>query len=214
MNDKFRDECGVFGIFCDNPENVAPLVYRGLFALQHRGQESAGMAVVNDGKINVHKAAGLVSNVFSPELISQLKGSAALGHVRYSTESANGAENIEPFVTHIKNDFIALAHNGALTNYDAVRELLEDSGMGFSSSNDGEVIVNLLARNYKKGLENTLADTIQIIKGSYAFLLLTKDALIGARDPNGIRPLCLGKLPGKLPGKMPSLPGGGGGWVL
>jgi amidophosphoribosyltransferase len=193
-DDKLHEECGVFGIFSNTPDrDVAPLVYYGLFSLQHRGQESAGIAAVKDGAIEYRKGMGLVGEVFTPEVIGQLKGSAAIGHVRYSTFGSSVVENAQPFVSRFKLGSIAVAHNGTLTNADVVRELLEDSGIGFTSSSDSEVIVNLIAKNYKKGLEKALTDTIKFIKGSYALAVLTGDALVGARDPNGIRPLCLGK---------------------
>ncbi|MDR1862332.1 MAG: amidophosphoribosyltransferase [Treponema sp.] len=197
-DDKLHEECGVFGVFCGDPEeDMAPLVYYGLFSLQHRGQESAGIAAIKDKNIECRKGMGLVGEVFSPEIIAGIKGSAAIGHVRYSTCGSSVIENAQPFVSRFKLGSIAVAHNGNLTNADVVRELLEDSGVGFTSSSDSEVIVNLIAKNYKKGLERALTDTIKFVKGSYALLVLTGDALVGARDPNGIRPLCLGKLDGK-----------------
>jgi amidophosphoribosyltransferase len=120
-----------------------------------------------------------------------------VGHVRYSTAGSSCIENAQPFVSRFKLGSIAVAHNGTLTNADVVREVLEDAGIGFTSSSDSEVIVNLIAKNYKKGLAKALTDTIKFIKGSYALVVLTDDALVGARDPNGIRPLCLGRLKGK-----------------
>ncbi|GHU15580.1 amidophosphoribosyltransferase [Spirochaetia bacterium] len=196
-DDKLHEECGVFGVFCEDPNrDAAPLVYYGLLSLQHRGQESAGIAAVKDKTIEFRKGMGLAGEVFTPEILSQLKGSAAVGHVRYSTSGSSTIENAQPFVSRFKLGSIAVAHNGTLTNADVVRELLEDSGVGFTSSSDSEVIVNLITKNYRKGLEKALTDTIKFIKGSYALAVLTDDALVGARDPNGIRPLCLGKLSG------------------
>jgi amidophosphoribosyltransferase len=193
--DKLHEECGVFGIYSDDPEkDMAPLVYYGLFSLQHRGQESAGIAAAKDKSIECRRGMGLVGDVFNPEIITGIRGSAAIGHVRYSTAGSSVIENAQPFVSRFKLGSIAVAHNGNLTNADVVRELLEDSGSGFTSSSDSEVIVNLIAKNYKKGLEKALTDTLKFIKGSYALVVLTDDALVGARDPNGIRPLCLGKL--------------------
>ncbi|MDR1306778.1 MAG: amidophosphoribosyltransferase [Treponema sp.] len=199
-----REECGIFGVYCKDPNKEAvPLVYYGLLSLQHRGQESAGIAAVQpgtDGKaenvIECRRGMGLVGEVFGGESLSLLRGSAALGHVRYSTSGSSCLENAQPFVSRFKLGSIAVAHNGTLTNADVVRELLEDAGAGFTSSSDSEVIVNLIAKNYKKGLEKALTDTIKFIKGSYALAVLTGDALVGARDPNGIRPLCLGKMDG------------------
>jgi amidophosphoribosyltransferase len=205
-DDKLHEECGVFGVFCNDPErDAAALVYYGLLSLQHRGQESAGIAAVKDKTIECRKGMGLAGEVFTPDILSQLKGSAAVGHVRYSTFGSSSIENAQPFVSRFKLGSIAVAHNGTLTNADVVRELLEDAGIGFTSSSDSEVIVNLIAKNYKKGLEKALTDTIKFIKGSYALAVLTDDALVGARDPNGIRPLCLGKLSGE---------GHSGGWIL
>ncbi|MCL2007073.1 MAG: amidophosphoribosyltransferase [Treponema sp.] len=193
--DKLRDECGVFGVYLDDPKkNAASIIYYGLLSLQHRGQESAGMAVVKEEVMENRRGMGLVSEVFNEELIEQLKGSSAIGHVRYSTSGSSILENAQPFVSRFKLGSIAVAHNGTLTNADVVRELLEDAGISFTSSSDSEVIINLIAKNYKKGLDKSLTDTIQFIKGSYALLVLTEEALVGARDPNGIRPLCLGQL--------------------
>ncbi|MDR2767011.1 MAG: amidophosphoribosyltransferase [Treponema sp.] len=195
--DKLREACGVFGVyFNDSAKDAVSLVYYGLFSLQHRGQESAGIAAAHDSSIECRRGMGLVGDVFSGETLAQLKGSAAVGHVRYSTSGSSCVENAQPFVSRFKLGSIAVAHNGTLTNADVVRELLEDAGVGFTSSSDSEVIVNLIAKNYKKGLEKALTDTIKFIKGSYALVVLTGDALVGARDPNGIRPLCLGKLDG------------------
>ncbi|MCL2233992.1 MAG: amidophosphoribosyltransferase [Treponema sp.] len=195
--DKLHEECGVFGIYLEDPEkNAAHLVYYGLLALQHRGQESAGIAAVKNKQMENRKGMGLVNSVFTPEVIEQLKGPAAIGHVRYSTADSCNMENAQPFLSRFKLGSIALAHNGALTNADVIKELLEDSGISFTSTSDSEVILHLIAKSYKKGLERALTDTIQFIKGSYALTVLTEDALVGARDPNGIRPLCLGQMEG------------------
>jgi amidophosphoribosyltransferase len=207
INDKLRDECGVFGVFLNDPaQDAASIVYYGLFSLQHRGQESAGIAAVKDGTIEIQKGMGLVGDIFPPEKLGQIGGYAALGHVRYSTTGSSSPENIQPFISRSKLGSIAIAHNGNLVNADVVRELLEDAGIGFTTSSDSEVIVNLIAKNYKKGLEKALTDTIKFIKGSYALAVLTGDALVGARDPNGIRPLCLGQIVSTDRNK--------GGWML
>jgi amidophosphoribosyltransferase len=214
-NDKLKEECGVFGVFCGDPgRDAAPLVYYGLFSLQHRGQESAGIAAVRDNVIEVQKGMGLVGDIFTPDVLSRVKGPIAAGHVRYSTFGSSSLENAQPFVSRFKLGSIAVAHNGTLTNAGVVRELLEDAGIGFTSSSDSEVIVNLIAKNYKKGLEKALTDTIQFIKGSYALVVLTDNALVGARDPNGIRPLCLGRIgsPARTRGQDDSAEAGG--WIL
>ncbi|GAB1483643.1 amidophosphoribosyltransferase [Treponema sp.] len=196
-DDKLHEECGVFGVFAEDAErNVAPLVYYGLFSLQHRGQESAGIAASRGGPIECKKGMGLVGEVFDPASLAKMEGRIAVGHVRYSTAGSSIIENAQPFVSRFKLGSIAVAHNGNLTNADVIKELLEDAGIAFTSSSDSEVIVNLIAKNYKKGLEKALTDTIQSVKGSYALTVMTETALVGARDPNGIRPLCLGKIEG------------------
>ena len=192
--DKLHEECGVFGMFSSSTqEDVVPLVYYGILSLQHRGQESAGIAALKEGGIVCHKRMGLAGEIFNKNVLASLSSYAAIGHTRYSTSGSSSIENAQPFLSHFKLGSIALAHNGTLTNADVVRELLEDAGVGFSSESDSEVIVKLITKNYKKGLERSLSDTIQFIKGSYALVILTNNALLGARDPNGIRPLCLGR---------------------
>ncbi len=198
--DSLRDKCGVVGVFLDSAcadgksMSAATLSYYGLYALQHRGQESAGIAVSDGTEIKVHKAMGLVADVFTPENLSRLTGNISVGHVRYSTAGGCSLENAQPMVNRFKLGGVALAHNGQLVNYEQLREMLEETGATFSSTSDTEVIVKLVAKNYRKGLERALTDTIQMIKGSYALCIMTDKCLIGARDPNGIRPLCLGKL--------------------
>lgn len=187
-----KDECGVVGIF--GVENAASLAYFSLTSLQHRGQESAGITVSDGKQIKLHKALGLVSDVFEQNHFEALKGNLAVGHVRYATAGGRTIENAQPFLNSFKLGSIALAHNGQLVNYEPLREMLEDFGSTFSSTSDTEVILKLIARNYKKGLETAIVNTIQLIKGSYALCIMTEDSLIGVRDPNGIRPLCLGKV--------------------
>lgn len=208
-DDKFHDECGVVGIFqtakqsadgekSDDPYsarhfNAVQQVYYALYALQHRGQDSAGIAVSDGTEMRVHKNLGAVSEVFKSEHLENLKGRLAVGHVRYATAGSCTIENAQPMVQTSKLGTIAVAHNGQLTNYEQLREMLEDAGCTFQSTSDTEVIVKLIARSYKKGLERALTDTIQMIKGSFALAVMTDKCLIGARDPNGIRPLCLGQ---------------------
>lgn len=208
-DDKFHDECGVVGIFqtakqsvdgekSDEPYsarhfNAVQQVYYALYALQHRGQDSSGIAVSDGTEMRVHKNLGAVSEVFKSEHLENLKGRLAVGHVRYATAGSCTIENAQPMVQTSKLGAIAVAHNGQLTNYEQLREMLEDAGCTFQSTSDTEVIVKLIARSYKKGLERALTDTIQMIKGSFALAVMTDKCLIGARDPNGIRPLCLGQ---------------------
>lgn len=192
--DKFKEECGVFGILSKDLLDVASITYYGLYALQHRGQESAGIAVSDGEKLICHKDMGLVADVFNEEIINGLKGTLAIGHVRYSTTGSSNVINAQPLVTQFKLGSMAIAHNGNLVNAEVIRELLEDAGCIFQTSIDSEVILSLIARGAKKGLQRAVVDAIQAIKGSYAIVMLTEDKLIGVRDPNGIRPLCIGKL--------------------
>ena len=203
-DDKFHDECGVVGVYLnrsdnkdptsENLPNAASLAYYGLHTLQHRGQESAGIAVSDGKNVKIHKMLGLVSDVFKLENLTELKGHVSVGHVRYATAGGKGIENAQPMLNKFKLGTIAVAHNGQLVNYEQLREMLEEAGSTFNSSSDTEVIVKLIGKSYKKGLERALTDTIQMIKGSFALCVMTEDCLIGARDPNGIRPLCLGEV--------------------
>jgi amidophosphoribosyltransferase len=192
--DKFKEECGVFGIFAKENLDVSSITYYGLYALQHRGQESAGIAVSDNETIECHKDMGLVADVFKQEKLQAMKGSIAIGHVRYSTTGASNVTNAQPIMVKYKLGNIAIAHNGNLVNADVIRELLEDGGCIFQTSIDSEVILNLISRGAKRGIERAVVDAIQAVKGSYAIVLLTEDKLIGVRDPNGIRPLCIGKI--------------------
>lgn len=203
-DDKLHDECGVVGVFINPvenekkaaPMNAATMSYYGLYSLQHRGQESAGICVSDGVDVKIHKAMGLVSDVFKLEHLQELQGNLAIGHVRYATAGSKTVENAQPMLVQTMLGSVAVAHNGQLVNYVQLREMFEETGTTFSSSSDTEVIVKLIARGYKKGLERALTDTIQMIKGSFALCVMTKDSLIGARDPNGIRPLCLGQVEG------------------
>lgn len=192
--DKFKEECGVFGIFSTDEIDAASLTYYGLYALQHRGQESAGIVTSDGNELYSYKDMGLVCDVFNEDKLSTLKGNYAIGHVRYSTTGSSCADNAQPILTKYKLGSMAIAHNGNLVNADVIRELLEDCGCVFHTSIDTEVILNLIARGAKKGIESAVFDAVQAIKGSFAIVILTEDKLIGVRDPNGIRPLCLGKL--------------------
>lgn len=192
--DKFKEECGVFGIYSNKKTDVAALTYYGLYALQHRGQESAGIVVSDGEKLTCYKDMGLVSEVFKGDVLKNMEGISAIGHVRYSTTGSSSINNAQPILGQYKLGSIAIAHNGNLVNADVIRELLEDGGVIFQTSIDSEVILNLIARGAKKGIEKAAADAIQAIKGSFAIVILTEDKLIGVRDPKGIRPLCIGKL--------------------
>lgn len=194
FDDKFKEECGVFGIYSKEEIDVATYTYYGLYALQHRGQESAGIVVSNGEKLKCTKGMGLVSDVFEEEELKKMRGNAAIGHVRYSTTGSSNVNNAQPLLGEFKLGSIAIAHNGNLVNTEVIRELLEATGCLFHTSIDSEVVLNLIARGAKNGIERAVADAVEAVKGSYAIVLLTKDKLIGVRDPNGIRPLCIGKM--------------------
>ena len=189
----WREECGVFGVFAPGKE-VSRLVYFGLFALQHRGQESAGIAVSNGKSILVYKELGLVNQVFNEQNLSSLKGHIAIGHVRYSTTGSPFWENAQPVYEESERGGIALAHNGNLLNTAALRKELEARGHEFRSTTDTEVIAKLVAERDGKNTEEAMRETVHLLKGAYSLVILTEDKLIGVRDPYGIRPLALGKL--------------------
>lgn len=196
--DKLQEECGVFAIFTPGQgtqehESLSRLVYYGLYAQQHRGQESAGMALLQGREFQLHRGLGLVAEVFTDSVLGSLKGSAAVGHVRYSTSGSNTLVNAQPLVGKSKVGPLAIAHNGNLVNAAIIRELLEDAGVMFQSSSDSEVILNLIARGAKYGLERALWDTVRAIQGAFSIALLTQDSLIAIRDPYGIRPLVIGR---------------------
>ncbi len=191
--DKMEEECGVFGIYSHN-EDVAQDLYYGLFALQHRGQESAGMAVSDGKKIRMHKGMGLVTEAFPQEAIDGLKGCMGVGHVRYSTTGASILQNAQPIVASYLAGQIALAHNGNITNAGQIRKNLANSGSVFQSSIDTELIVNLIAKYGQTDIDESLMKAMIDLKGSYALVVMNKNKLIGVRDPYGIRPLCIGKL--------------------
>ncbi len=191
--DKPKDECGVFGIYAPGT-NVARLTYYGLYALQHRGQESAGIAVADGDRIQLSKAMGLVPEVFSADTIDNLSGDLAIGHVRYSTTGSSSPLNAQPLVFRYTGGQLGLAHNGNLTNVTELRSQLLSTGSIFQSSTDSEVVVNLIARYSQSTLEEAVMKTMIDIKGAYSLVLLTEDKLIAVRDPYGFRPLCIGSL--------------------
>ncbi|MHB1652794.1 MAG: amidophosphoribosyltransferase [Desulfitobacteriaceae bacterium] len=192
-DDKPKEECGIFGIYAPELE-VARLTYYGLYALQHRGQESAGIAVSDGHNISVYKGMGLVSEVFSDRNIHNLKGKMSIGHVRYSTTGSSLLANAQPLVVHYQNGMMALAHNGNLTNAGELREELGKDGAVFQTTVDSEVIINLIARYRRGSLEDAVTKTMIDLQGAYALVILAEDRLIGVRDPHGVRPLCIGQL--------------------
>ena len=194
-DDKPREACGIFGIY-DHPE-AAALTYFGLYALQHRGQESAGIAVAKDMQIVEHKGMGLVSDVFDMDHLAQLDGGSAVGHVRYSTTGSSVLTNAQPFRVHHRKKSYAVAHNGNITNAHILKNELEQAGSIFQSTMDSEIFLHLFVKNLNLGFEGALVETVSRLEGAFSFIMLTsKGEVIGVKDPQGFRPLCLGKLNG------------------
>jgi len=191
-DDRPREECGIFAVY-GHPE-AAKLTYFGLYALQHRGQESAGIVVSNGEQVFEHKAMGLVHDVFNEQILNQLKGDVALGHVRYSTTGSSLLVNAQPFRVQHSGKSLAIAHNGNLVNARRIRSELENNGSIFQTTMDSEIVLHLIAKSLKKGLEQAMIETMQRIEGAYSLVVMTNDAVIATRDPNGFRPLCLGRL--------------------
>lgn len=191
--DKLSEECGVIGIYGDDQLPLSHMLCFGLISLQHRGQESAGIAVSN-GKMQYYKEMGLVQEVFNEDILNRLKGHMGIGHVRYSTTGESYVSNAQPLVVRYRGGSIALAHNGNLVNAKAIRDELELEGSIFQTSIDSEVIANLIAKNYSLGIKEAVLSAVNQIKGSFALVIIAGDKLIGVRDPNGLRPLSLAKL--------------------
>lgn len=193
--DNPKEECGVFGIFAPG-EEVARITFFGLFALQHRGQESAGIAVSDGKSIRVHKAMGLVTQVFQEEVIQSLGGISAIGHTRYSTTGSSVLCNAQPLSSTSRVGDIAVAHNGNLVNTRTLREELQAEGCTFETTNDSEVIAQLLAKLHTGCIEETVKQAMLRLEGAYSLVILTPDKIVGVRDPYGIRPLCIGRING------------------
>jgi amidophosphoribosyltransferase len=192
--DRFHDACGVFGI--QGHDEAAHIVYLGLYALQHRGQESCGIVASNGKEHTVHRAMGRVAEVFNEKVLSRIEGRHAIGHVRYSTSGGSLLRNAQPIYAKTDGGPVSIAHNGNLVNAAAIRQELEGRGAIFSSSNDSEVILHLLARSREHTLEDRLIDALSRVKGAFSIVMLTDECLIAARDPNGFRPLSVGRLGG------------------
>ncbi|MGD0948781.1 MAG: amidophosphoribosyltransferase [Candidatus Binatia bacterium] len=192
MFDGFREQCGIVGVF-GHPE-AANLVYLSLYALQHRGQEAAGIVSAKDGVFISHRDLGLVADVFSEDIIRNLEGSAAIGHNRYSTTGQTLLKNTQPFVVEYGGGGLAVAHNGNLTNAAEIRERLQDRGAIFQSTVDTEVLIHLIAASRGERTIDRIIDALLEVRGSYSLLFLTPNALVAARDPNGFRPLVLGRI--------------------
>lgn len=192
MGDAPREECGIVGIF--NVPEAAKMAYLALYALQHRGQESAGIVAADGKKLSMHKADGLVADVFSKSRLDALCGNSAIGHVRYSTTGSSQVNNAQPLMANYHGGTVAVAHNGNLTNTDVLRQTFEKRGAIFQTSTDSEVFLHLLAHSSTDNFKEALLLSLMQIKGAYSTVLLRPDQLITFRDPRGIRPLCLGKL--------------------
>lgn len=190
--DRPKEECGIFAVY--GHEEAAKLAYFGLYALQHRGQESAGITVSDGQRVVEHKAMGLVPDIFNEQILEDLKGHMALGHVRYSTTGSSLLVNAQPFRIRHSGKTLAIAHNGNLVNARRIRADLEKSGSIFQTTMDSEVVLHLIAKSMKDGLEAALVHTMGQVKGAFSMIFMTEDAIIAMRDPHGFRPLCLGRL--------------------
>ena len=191
-----KEACGLLGIFSSqHDESIAKTVYYGLFALQHRGQESAGIAVSDQNSIRYHKGLGLVSEVFNEEDLDLLGGKMAIGHVRYSTTGSNSLSNAQPLVVKYHSGELAVAHNGNLVNAYELRNELEQNGVMFHTTTDSEVVAALIAKS-RKSLIDAIFECVEKVHGAYSLLIMSKDKLVAVRDPHGFRPLCIGSYNG------------------
>jgi amidophosphoribosyltransferase len=202
-DDRFHDECGVFGVY-GHPE-AANLAYLGLYALQHRGQEAAGIVASTGADLNQHRAMGEVEEIFQPAVLAKLPGSSAIGHTRYSTAGDKALLNAQPILIDCNKGKIAVAHNGNLTNAGEWRRKLEHRGSIFQSNSDTEVIVHLIARSQARNFSAALGDALNQVQGAYSLLVLTPEEMYAVRDPRGFRPLVLGQL---------TAPDGSDAWVV
>jgi amidophosphoribosyltransferase len=192
--DKLKEECGIFGIV-SHPE-AARITYLGLYALQHRGQESAGIVSSDRKKLFIEKGMGYVADLFSESRLERLYGDSALGHVRYSTAGESAAWNAQPILVDCWRGPIALAHNGNLTNAGYLRHELERDGAIFHSTSDSEVVLHLISRSRRRTLQEAFVEALRTVQGAFSIVLLTPEYLLAARDPHGFRPLCLGRVDG------------------
>ncbi len=191
-SDKFKDECGVFGIY--GHDDAASLTYLGLYALQHRGQESAGIATANDGKLTLRRAMGYVGDAFNDRMLSELPGRSAIGHVRYSTFGDSRIVNAQPILIDCAHGQIALGHNGNLVNAGELREQLVREGSIFQTNSDTEVILHLYAKSVAEKVEDAIVESVSQVSGAFSLVMLTPENLIAVRDPHGFRPLALGRI--------------------
>lgn len=197
MFNKIKEECGVFGVYSRKPEKLAYITCVGLSGLQHRGEENCGIAINTDGVISYHKDQGLVSEVFTNEVLDKLpEGNMSIGHVRYSTTGTSKKENAQPIVIRHKKGNLAVAHNGNITNAMELKQELEDNGAIFTTTSDTEVISHIIVKERlrAKSTEEAIANTMRVLKGAYSLVIMSPQKLIACRDPQGFRPLCMGKL--------------------
>ncbi|MFP4501366.1 MAG: amidophosphoribosyltransferase [Candidatus Hydrogenedentota bacterium] len=191
-DDHLHDECGVFGVY-GHPE-AANLTYLGLYALQHRGQEGAGICCSDKGVLTVHRGVGLVSDVFKPHKLARVRGTHGIGHVRYSTFGSNNLKNVQPLTVDFARGSMAVAHNGNLVNAGFLREGLEEIGAIFQSTTDSEVILHLISRSQEETFTECVIDALRKVMGAYSVLVMNGEEVVAARDPYGFRPLWLGRL--------------------
>jgi len=192
MTDKFKDECGVVAIH--GHAEAAKLAYLGLHALQHRGQESAGIVSSDEQRLHTHKAMGLVADIFTEDVLSRLPGRLAIGHTRYSTSGDSSVLNAQPIMVDCNKGMIALAHNGNLVNANLIRHRLEQQGSIFQTTSDTEVVVHLIAQSKEQTLPEAIADALRRIEGAFSLVLMTRDRVFAVRDPRGFRPLAMGRI--------------------
>src|SRR5438309_8585296 len=197
-SDKFREECGVVAIH-SHPE-AEKLAYLGLHALQHRGQESAGIVTSDGMGLHAHKAMGLVADIFRENELAKLRGTLAIGHTRYSTAGDSALLNAQPIMVQSNKGQVALAHNGNLVNALEIRSRLESQGSIFQTNSDTEVIVHLIALSKEQTLPEAMADALRRVEGAFSLVMISSDRIFAARDPRGFRPLAMGRIP-KLPGE-------------
>ncbi len=189
-----KDSCGVVGVF--GHKNAARLAYLALYALQHRGEESCGIASFNGKIVCSHKGMGLVGDVFKETELKKLKGNLAVGHVRYSTTGTSDIRNAQPFTVHNKRGYLSVAHNGNLTNSKKLRAQLENEGSIFQTGMDSEIVLHLLVKDAEKSIEERFKKSLLQLEGAYSFVMMANNCLFGMRDPRGFKPLCLGKIDG------------------
>ena len=192
-NDKFRDECGVVAIY-SHPE-AETLAYLGLHALQHRGQESAGIVSSDGMSLHIHKSMGLVADIFTEKKLARIRGTLAIGHTRYSTTGDSAVLNAQPIMVQSNKGMIALAHNGNLTNAGEIRARMESQGSIFQTSSDTEVIVHLIAQSREHTLPEAIADALRRVEGAFSLVMISPDRIFAMRDPRGFRPLAMGRIP-------------------